>query len=66
MRSIRGFLRLRPRTGAGAKAHARALRIGALTAVLSLTISVLPGAAAGKRVPSPEPTVTPAVVDEPL
>nr|WP_063647688.1 MULTISPECIES: VWA domain-containing protein [Streptomyces] len=31
-----------------------------------MTIGVLPGAAAGKRVPTPEPTVTPAVVDEPL
>ncbi|MEU1785511.1 VWA domain-containing protein [Streptomyces sparsogenes] len=74
MRSTGGFPHLRPRvgavaeprTGAGTDAHARALRIGVLTAVLSLTISVLPGAAAGKRAAAPRTTVTPAVVNERL
>ncbi|WP_413104809.1 VWA domain-containing protein [Streptomyces sp. Inha503] len=40
--------------------------MGTLTAVLLLVISVVPGAAAGKRAAAQGPAVTPAVVDEPL
>ncbi|WP_237288151.1 VWA domain-containing protein [Streptomyces malaysiensis] len=46
--------------------RARAFRVGTLTAVLLLVISVVPGAAAGKRAAAARPAVTPAVVDEPL
>ncbi|CAM5568108.1 hypothetical protein SANTM175S_00305 [Streptomyces antimycoticus] len=66
MRSVRGFQHFRPLAGVRGDARARALRVGTLTAVLLLVISVVPGAAAGKRAAAERPAVTPAVVDEPL
>ncbi|WP_269671476.1 VWA domain-containing protein [Streptomyces pactum] len=47
-------------------AHQRAFRIGGLTAVLVLVISVVPGAALPARPPDPEPAVSPALVAQAL